>query len=54
MAPTRQEIDRQLREHQEARRRAQEESRRIAETLKESERVRRDALPKLKKAGQVR
>ena len=54
MAPTREEIDRQLRAQEEVLRRAREESRRIAETLKESERVRRDALPKLKKAGQIR
>lgn len=54
VAPSREEIDRQLRESEEALRRAREESRRIARTLEQSERVRREALPKLKKAGQVR
>lgn len=52
MAPTRQEVDRQLREAEEAMRVARRESQRIAEALKESKRVRAEALPKLKKAQQ--
>lgn len=54
MAPTRQEIDQQLREGEKTLSKAQEESRRISEALTKSERVRREALPKLRAAGHIR
>ena len=50
----RKEVERQIDENRAAIQKAEQESRRIHEVLKESQRVRRDVLPKLKKAGQVR
>jgi hypothetical protein len=51
---TREEMQRQVEEDRAAVQRAQEESRRIDATLKQSRRVRRDSLPKLRRLGQVR
>ena len=48
------EILRRMEEDRAAVQRAREESRRIAETLKQSRRVRRAVMPKLRRAGQVR
>lgn len=54
MATTGDEARRELEDDRAAVRRAREESRRIAAALRESRRVTRDALPKLKAAGQIR
>jgi hypothetical protein len=45
---------RELEEDRAAVRRAQEESRRIAAALQQSQRVTREALPRLKAAGAIR
>ena len=47
------EVQRQIEDNRAAVERAQEQSRRIHETLAESERVRREVLPKLKRAGRL-
>jgi hypothetical protein len=52
--PTLDEIQRRVEEDRAAVQRAREESRRIAAALEESQRVRRDSLPKLKRAWLVR
>jgi hypothetical protein len=46
--------ERQLEDDRAALARAQEQLRRIEKALRDSKRVRRDALPKLKRAGKIR
>lgn len=47
-------VEKQLRENQEAIERAMAQSRRIRRVLRDSQRVEREAIPKLKKAGYIR